>query len=80
MATVNVRLDDNLKQQTYAVLSDLNISPSEAIRLYFQYIADNRSLPIKQAVISEEEDELLRTVRYRLANPQRGIRVTLDEL
>lgn len=80
MATLNVRLDDNLKQQAYAVLADLNISPSEAIRLYFQYISDNRSLPIKQAVITEEEDELLQTVRYRLANPQPGIKVTLDEL
>lgn len=80
MATLNVRLDDNLKQQAYAVLADLNISPSEAIRLYFQYITDNRSLPIKQAVITEEEDELLQTVRYRLANPQPGIKVTLDDL
>ncbi|QIW15889.1 bifunctional antitoxin/transcriptional repressor RelB [Pasteurellaceae bacterium RH1A] len=80
MATLNVRLDDKLKQETYAVLADLNISPSEAIRLYFQYITDNRNLPIKQTVITEEEDELLQTVRYRLANPQPGIRVTLDEL
>lgn len=80
MATLNVRLDDNLKQQAYAVLNDLNITPSEAIRLYFQYITDNRSLPIKQAVITDEEDELLQTVRYRLANPQPGIKVTLDDL
>ncbi|KAE9534601.1 type II toxin-antitoxin system RelB/DinJ family antitoxin [Ursidibacter arcticus] len=80
MATLNVRLDDNLKQQTYAVLADLNISPSEAIRLYFQYITDNRSLPIKQAVITDEEDELIQTVRYRLANPQQGIKVSLDDL
>lgn len=80
MATLNVRLDDNLKQQAYAVLSDLNITPSEAIRLYFQYITDNRSLPIKQTVITDEEDELLQTVRYRLANPQPGIKVTLDDL
>lgn len=80
MATLNVRLDDNLKQQAYAVLADLNISPSEAIRLYFQYITDNHSLPIKQAVITDEEDELLQTVRYRLANPQPGIKVTLDDL
>lgn len=80
MATLNVRLDDELKQSTYAVLADLNISPSEAIRLYFQYISENRSLPIKQAVITDEDDELLKTVRYRLANPQPGIKVTLDDL
>lgn len=80
MATINVRLDNELKEQTYAVLANLNISPSEAIRLYFQYIAKNHTLPIKPAVITEEEDELLQTVRYRLANPLPGIKVTLDEL
>ncbi|EER46979.1 bifunctional antitoxin/transcriptional repressor RelB [Actinobacillus minor NM305] len=80
MATLNVRLDENLKQQTYAVLEQLNISPSEAIRLYFQYISQNHCLPIKQAVITTEENELLETVRYRLANPQKGIKVTFDEL
>ena len=80
MATLNVRLDENLKQKTYAVLEQLNISPSEAIRLYFQYISQNQCLPIKQTVITNEEDELLEIVRYRLVNPQKGIKVTLDEL
>lgn len=80
MATLNVRLDDNLKQQAYAVLADLNITPSEAIRLYFQYITDNRSLPIKQAVISDEEDALIRIARQRIANPQGFVEVSLDDL
>ena len=80
MATVNVRLDDDLKQQAYQVLADLNISPSEAIRVYFQYIADNRSLPIKQVVVTDEEDELIRVARQRIANPQGFVEVTLDDL
>lgn len=80
MATINVRLDDQLKAQTYAVLSDLNITPSEAIRLYFQYITDNQRLPIKSVMLTDEEQELLETVRYRLAHPQKGIKVSLDEL
>ena len=80
MATLNVRLDNTLKQQAYAVLEQLNISPSEAIRLYFQYITDNHSLPIKSIVVTDEEQDLLEKVRYRLANPQKGIKVSLDEL
>ncbi|WP_109077867.1 type II toxin-antitoxin system RelB/DinJ family antitoxin [Aggregatibacter kilianii] len=80
MATLNVRLDNELKQQAYAVLEQLNISPSEAIRLYFQYITENHSLPIKSVVVTDEEQELLETVRYRLANPQKGIKVSLDDL
>lgn len=80
MATLNVRLDDSLKQQTYAILARLNISPSEAIRLYFQYITENQRLPIKSVTVTDEEDALLETVRYRLANPQKGIKVNLDDL
>ena len=80
MATLNIRLDDKLKQSAYKALEHLNISPTEAVRLYFQYIADNKRLPIQQAVISDDEAELLQTVRYRLANPEKAIEVTLDAL
>ncbi|WP_233115631.1 tRNA (N6-threonylcarbamoyladenosine(37)-N6)-methyltransferase TrmO [Aggregatibacter actinomycetemcomitans] len=38
------------------------------------------SLPMKSAVITNKEQELLDMVRYRLANPQKGIKVRLDEL
>ena len=31
MATLNVRLDDKLKNEAYAVLEKLNITPTEAI-------------------------------------------------
>lgn len=80
MATLNVRLDDQLKQSTYAVLADLNISPSEAIRLYFQYITDNRRLPVKQIVLDDEDAELIRIAKQRLENPQGFIEVNLDDL
>ncbi|MBF0785754.1 type II toxin-antitoxin system RelB/DinJ family antitoxin [Muribacter muris] len=80
MATINVRLDNELKQQTYAVLADLNISPSEAIRLYFQYIADNRRLPVKQVVLDDEDAELIRIAKHRLENPQGFVEVSLDDL
>lgn len=33
MATLNVRLDDKLKNEAYAVLEKLNITPTEAVRL-----------------------------------------------
>ena len=68
MATLNVRLDDKLKNEAYAVLEKLNITPTEAVRLLFQYVAENDS-----------EEALLRTVRERLANPQEAIKVRLDE-
>lgn len=80
MATLNVRLDDKLKNEAYAVLEKLNITPTEAVRLLFQYVAENGSMPVKTVTISDSEDALLQTVRERLANPQKGIRVSLDDL
>lgn len=77
MATLNVRLDNQLKQSAYAVLDELGISPSEAIRQYFEFISVNKCLPIATAVL---DDELLSIVRERLADPQPGIKISLDEL
>lgn len=80
MATLNVRLDDKLKNEAYAVLEKLNITPTEAVRLLFQYVAENGRMPVKTVTISDNEEALLQTVRERLANPQKGIKVSLDEL
>ena len=70
MATLNVRLDDKLKNEAYAVLEKLNITPTEAVRLLFQYVAENGRMPVKTLTVSDSEEALLRTVRERLANPQ----------
>ena len=80
MATLNVRLDDKLKNEAYAVLEKLNITPTEAVRLLFQYVAETGSMPVKTVTVSDSEDELIHTVRERLANPQKGIKVRLDDL
>lgn len=80
MATLNVRLDDNLKEEAWTVLEKLNITPTEAVRMLFQYVAENGRMPIKTVTVSDDEEALLKMVRERLANPQKGIRVTLDDL
>ncbi|MBS5382348.1 MAG: type II toxin-antitoxin system RelB/DinJ family antitoxin [Escherichia coli] len=73
MATLNVRLDDKLKNEAYAVLEKLNITPTEAVRLLFQYVAENGRMPVKTLTVSDSEEALLRTVRERLSNPQEAI-------
>ncbi|WP_436857958.1 type II toxin-antitoxin system RelB/DinJ family antitoxin [Citrobacter tructae] len=80
MATINVRLDDKLKNEAYAVLEKLNITPTEAVRLLFQYVAENGRMPVKTVTLSDNEEALLQTVRERLANPQKGVKIRLDEL
>lgn len=53
MATLNVRLDDKLKKEAYAVLEKLDMTPTEAVRLLFQYIAENGRMPVKSMTISD---------------------------
>ena len=80
MATLTIRLSDKLKNDAYAELEKLGITPSEAIRLTFQYIVENKQLPVNNVVISEHETDLIATVQERLKNPQKASKVNLDDL
>lgn len=79
MGSINLRIDDDLKARSYAALEKLGITPSEALRLMLEYIADNERLPFRQALLSDEDAELVEIVRERLRNPK-PVRVTLDNL
>ena len=57
----------------------MGVTPSEALRLMLEYIADNERLPFKQTLLSDEDAELVEIVKERLRNPK-SVRVTLDEL
>ena len=73
------RIDDELKARSYAALEKMGVTPSEALRLMLEYIADNERLPFKQTLLSDEDAELVEIVKERLCNPK-PVRVTLDEL
>ncbi len=45
MATVNARIDDELKRETESVLSDIGLSFSSAITIYFKQIVRERAIP-----------------------------------
>lgn len=79
-ATINVRLNRELKESAYSALNELNITPSEAVRLCFEYIAHNKKLPVKEIVVSTEDMDLLEVVKERLSNPEQAIRVNVNDL
>ena len=79
MGSINLRIDDELKARFYAALEKMGVTPSEALRLMLEYIADNERLPFKQTLLSDEDAELVEIVKERLRNPK-PVRVTLDEL
>ncbi|EGD6300932.1 type II toxin-antitoxin system antitoxin, RelB/DinJ family [Escherichia coli] len=60
-------------------IEKMGVTPSEALRLMLEYIADNERLPFKQTLLSDEDAELVEIVKERLRKPK-PVRVTLDEL
>lgn len=79
MASINVRIDDDLKARAYKELEKLGVTPSELMRQALQYVAERGQLPFKSVLMTDEDEALLTTVRERLANPQR-VKVSLDDL
>ena len=77
MGTINLRIDDELKARSYAVLDKLGVTPSELLRQTLEYVANQERLPFRTTVITEDEAELLTIVRERLSNPQQGIKVII---
>ncbi|HDC4648658.1 TPA: type II toxin-antitoxin system RelB/DinJ family antitoxin, partial [Enterobacter kobei] len=45
MATINVRIDDAIKMTADEVLKNLDVSQTQAITAFYQYIAENKKLP-----------------------------------
>ena len=79
MASINVRVDDDLKARAYSELEKLGVTPSELMRQALQYVAERGQLPFKPVLMTEDDEALLATVRKRLADPLR-VKVSLDDL
>ncbi|MEG9530066.1 type II toxin-antitoxin system RelB/DinJ family antitoxin [Mannheimia indoligenes] len=80
MANLNIRIDDNVKQQAFLAFDNLGISPSDAIRTFLAYVADTGKMPIKQIIVSDEDAQLYNIVKKRLNEPEKIKNTTLDEL
>ena len=79
MASINIRIDDELKARAYHALEKLGITPSELMRQTLQYVAERGQLPFRPVLMTEEDEAMIATVRDRLAGPQR-VKVALDDL
>lgn len=56
------------------------MTPSDIIRQTLEYVASQGRSPFRTTVVTEDEEALLAIVRERLASPQKGIKVSLDDL
>ncbi|WP_299002524.1 type II toxin-antitoxin system RelB/DinJ family antitoxin [uncultured Shewanella sp.] len=79
MGTINIRIDNELKTQSYAALEKLGVTPSDFLRQTLEYVVQNGKLPFKQVLLNDEDAELIETARERLKHPQ-AVKVSLDDL
>ncbi|CAQ82286.1 MULTISPECIES: type II toxin-antitoxin system RelB/DinJ family antitoxin [Photorhabdus] len=84
MSTIQIRVDEELKKSAYQTFEKLNLSPSDALRLFLRYVVENEKLPFAEVSVMvadhDEDAEILAVVRNRLKNPARRIRVNLDDI
>ncbi|MEE1982846.1 type II toxin-antitoxin system RelB/DinJ family antitoxin [Shewanella xiamenensis] len=53
MGTINIRIDDELKERSFAALEKLGVSPSEALRQTLEYVATRGALP-HNAIVTKQ--------------------------
>lgn len=46
MATINIRIDDTLKQNSFAVIERFGLNPSQAIKMFLTQIAQTGTIPL----------------------------------
>lgn len=80
MASINIRIDDELKQKSFAELEKLGVTPSEVIRQTLAYVAEQQKLPFQSVLLTDEDADLIAIARERLLSPKKGIKVSLDDL
>ena len=84
MGTIQVRVDEDLKSKAWQVFEKLNISPSEAIRLFLRYVVENERLSFNEVSVvvsdNDADEDILNIVRERLKNPVRQIKVNMNDL
>lgn len=66
-AVVRARLDATLKRDSEAILRQLGLSQTEAIRMFFAQIVHRRGLPFQVTLQPDDNDDLLLPPKKRQA-------------
>lgn len=51
MSTIQIRVDEELKRNAYHAFEKLNLSPSDALRLFLRYVAEHEKLPFAEVSV-----------------------------
>lgn len=59
---INVRMEEELKNEVHSIYEDMGITPSQAINSFYQYVRDNGTLPYKLTISIENVPDTKKTV------------------
>ena len=84
MATISVRMDDNLKQQTEDILDELGLNMTTAVTMFAKAIVRERRLPLDLSIdpfySAVNQAVLNRTIAEYEANRSKVIQKSLADL
>lgn len=84
MATISVRMDDNLKQQTEDILDELGLNMSTAVTMFAKAIVRERRLPLDLSIdpfySAGNQAVLNRTIAEYEANRSKVVQKSLADL
>lgn len=78
-ATISFRISTEVKNTVKPILEANGISVSELCRSVLEYVAETGKIPVKKELLSEEDRELVKLARKRLAEVG-SIPVKLEDL
>lgn len=84
MATISVRMDDNLKQETESILDELGLNMSTAVTMLAKAIVRERRLPIDLSIdpfySAINQSILSRAIAEYEAGRTQGVKVDMNKL
>lgn len=83
----NMRLDNNLRQRAYPILEQYGLTPSQAVRMFFNQIAQTGKVPLSfdwadtnQTVLNAKTQAHLQKTQQEFANGEFTICKNSEEL
>ncbi|OOR99299.1 addiction module antitoxin [Haemophilus paracuniculus] len=81
----NMRLDDNLRGRAYPILEQYGLTPSQAVRMFFNQIAQTGKIPlsfdwVEVSNLTPKAQARLRQTEQEFANGDYTCYESLDEL
>lgn len=72
MANINIRVDDHLKHQSFAVIERFGLNPSQAIKMFLTQIAQTGTIPLSLDYSISPNYELNSTTMQAIDETRKG--------